>query len=115
MMDVKQQWERYAACWSMSAPERDAALPLVVDESVVYRDPATELSGRAQLGEYMESFRTAAPGSRFVIDEVAFHHGRSLARWHQQGDDDEVVARGTSFARHDAAWLLVDVTGFFGT
>jgi hypothetical protein len=114
-MDVKQQWERYAACWSMPAPERDSALPLVVGESVVYRDPGTELSGRAELGEYMGSFRAAAPGSRFVIDEVASHHGRSLAKWHHEGGDGEVLARGTSFARHDSDRLLVDVTGFFGT
>jgi predicted ester cyclase len=74
-MEPMEQWERYAACWSMASTERGNALHDVVDQVVTYRDPGTTVAGLVAFGEYMDSFGSAFPGARFVIDDVLSHHG----------------------------------------
>ena len=106
-------WRGYARCWSLAPAERGRSLPRSVDASVSYRDPGTDLTGSAELAAYMERFRAAFPGSRFVIEVVHDHHDRSLSEWRQVGADGSVQMRGVSHAVHSRDGRLADITGFF--
>lgn len=112
-MEPMEQWERYAACWSMASTERGNALHDVVDQVVTYRDPGTTVAGLVAFGEYMDSFGSAFPGARFVIDDVLSHHERSLASWHQESADGTITMHGWSCAIHSDDGRLSDITGFF--
>ncbi|MFJ9522005.1 nuclear transport factor 2 family protein [Kitasatospora sp. NPDC101801] len=112
MSDTQQLWTDYAACWSAEPGERLAALGAVAVDEVGYRDPGTEVSGLAELADYMAGFAGAFPGHRFRIDEVLEHHDRSLARWTQLSEQGEPAMAGVSTALHRDG-RLADVTGFF--
>jgi hypothetical protein len=112
MSDRQHIWDDYAACWSTDPSIRLTALGAVAVDDVNYRDPATEVTGLAELDAYMGGFAGAFPGHRFRIDEVLDHHNRSLARWTQVGPDGETFMKGMSVAVHRDG-LLADVTGFF--
>jgi SnoaL-like domain len=112
-MEPTEQWEVYAACWSMPSTERRDRLRAVVDGTVVYRDPGTILTGPVAFEEYMDSFGSTFPGARFVIDHVLHHHGRSLASWHQVAADGTTAMEGWSCAIHSDDGRLCDITGFF--
>lgn len=111
--DPLQQWRVYADCWALEGATLAAELARLVSAEVVYRDPMSEVDGLEAFGAYMRGFAVAYPGHRFEIDTVDLHHGRSLACWRQVDAAGELVLRGTSFAVHDDAGLLADITGYF--
>ena len=113
-MDIE-TWRRYAQCWSQPADERRAPLAQHVTDDVCYRDPNIEVAGRDALDAYMDGFQHAFPGHRFDIRDVVTHHDRSVAWWTQRDPGGTGVQDGISFAAHDTAGRLRDITGFFGT
>lgn len=106
-------WRAYAACWSAPPDTRAEAIGSCLADDVRYRDPGDAADGVDQLASYMEGFRQAFQGTRFVIDRVDEHHHRSLAQWRQVAADESVQTRGASFAVHAEDGRLLDVTGFF--
>lgn len=112
---IAETWNKYAQCWSHEESERSTLLPERVTPDVRYRDVNVELAGEDALAAYMAGFQRAFPGHRFVIRDVVEHHQRSMARWSQVDPGGGVVIDGVSFALHDDAGRLYDITGFFGT
>jgi SnoaL-like protein len=106
-------WHAYASAWSAPLPQRDDLLDRHVRADVAYRDPTTEVLGRAALSDYMHAFQQGFPGYRFAITVVEAHHDRSLAHWQLRDSDDTPVQDGISHAVHDTAHRLTDITGFF--
>ena len=112
-MTPDQLWQRYADLWSTDATHDSPEFEACLAEDIRYCDPNGPVAGRDALARYMAGFRATMPGTRFRIDGVAAHNGRTLSRWHLQGADGAVLQTGRSFAQHDEQGRLRDITGFF--
>lgn len=112
-METEALWRRYAAIWSSAPEQRESELKACLAEDATYCDSNGLLQGQAALSDYMGGFQQGVPGGYFRIIEVVTHNGRSLARWTLNGADGAVLQLGASFAVHDAAGRLKDISGFF--
>src|SRR5688500_36537 len=112
--DTKAVWERYVSCWnSAEASERQALFRECLSPDCVYRDPQTEPRGWEELSAWMAGLHAQMPGTRFVTDQFASHHGRSMARWRMLSAAGVAVGEGTSYGEYDAQERLVAMNVFF--
>lgn len=112
-MHLDTLWNRYAATWSLSTDDRPEELAACLADDVTYCDPEGLVPGRTALSDYMGRFQEAFPGTRFRIESVLYHHGRTLASWTLRGAGEELFQRGTSYAVVADDGRLSAITGFF--
>lgn len=107
-------WKRYSAIWSLAdATERGEELLACLADDATYCDPNGLLVGRDVLSDYMTQFQASAPGGRFQIHSVLYHHDRSLAQWSLIGADGSQLQQGISFGALHGDGRLQDISGFF--
>jgi SnoaL-like domain len=114
--DRKAVWERYVSSWnSAEAADRRALFAQCLSPNCVYRDPQTEARGWDELNAWMADFHQHMPGTRFVTDSFATHHGRSIARWRMLSAAGVALGEGISYGEYDAEQRLVAMNVFFDT
>lgn len=112
--DTKAVWERYVSSWNATeAAQRQALFRDCLSPDCVYRDPQTEARGWEELGAWMAGFHQQMPGTQFVTDHFASHHGRSMARWRMLSAAGVALGEGISYGEYDAQQRLVAMNVFF--
>jgi len=94
-----EQWQRYAAIWSLPQAERDRELEDCVEPEVSYADPNVAVSGLRAFSDYMAGFQRGFPGNAFRVQVDA---------------SGAVVGPGLSFAETGEDGRFRRIRGFFG-
>ncbi len=107
-------WNAYARAWSETDPAaRLEALAPCVNPACLYTDPLVQLTGHADLCDYMALTQEQTPGVSFVTTGFISHHERSLAHWHMVDGEGRLLLEGASYLLHDSDGRLNQMNGFF--
>ena len=113
MNTINHIWDIYRTCWTETNSEkRKEKLEDILTVDFEYKDPNYEVSGYAQLSDYMKEFQEQFEGASFITRDIKFHHNRCLVNWSMVDDENEVLSNGTSFVLCEKN-KLKQITGFF--